>query len=380
MDVTISDGQILESPACRRAHRWFDRLNVEPVCKIDSEKSDFSEAISNAVELLEQSRSPIVCGLDGLSTQSQILAFEIAKQVRAQVDTTVTSKYRSSVLAMQNVGNVTASLGEVSTRSDLIVFWYCDPVTTHPRFIDRYCKTAGKIIVVSEAGNATSERADQFIQIRREEMGQFIARTRLCTEGKSETTHESAEFANSLMGAKYGAFVIGSLDLNPTINENTQSLVELVQTLNQRTRFVSIALRDDANAQSAENVLTWSTGYPFAVNLLGEHPQFNGVEFSAEKVLAGGACDVALICSAYSLNSLSRPAQENLSRISQIVITDEPGSLDIQPKVQFNVNFDEGDWCRMDDVSLPVVNFLQTGGAKQRTARAVLTAIRARLV
>ena len=41
-------------------------------------------------------------------------------------------------LAVQRVGKVSASLGEVKNRADVVVFWGSDPVVTHPRHFERY--------------------------------------------------------------------------------------------------------------------------------------------------------------------------------------------------------------------------------------------------
>ena len=42
------------------------------------------------------------------------------------------------VAAFQDQGRVSATLGEVKNRADLVIFWGVDPLTTHPRHWERY--------------------------------------------------------------------------------------------------------------------------------------------------------------------------------------------------------------------------------------------------
>ena len=49
------------------------------------------------------------------------------------------------------------------------------------------------------------------------------------------------------------------------------------------------------NIAGAENVLTWQTGYPWAVNLARGYPRFNPGEYSTVQILDRGEPDAALI-------------------------------------------------------------------------------------
>ena len=78
---------------------------------------------------------------------------------------------------MQEVGQVTCTLGEVKNRGDLIIFWCCDPVESHPRHLSRYSlEPSGQLVargrqdrfcvVVDVRETATAQEvADQFIAI-----------------------------------------------------------------------------------------------------------------------------------------------------------------------------------------------------------------------
>ena len=80
------------------------------------------------------------------------------------------------MLAFQRVGRVSATLGEVKNRADVVVFWGADPVVSHPRHWQRYSveprgrfipqgRAGRTVIVVDQQRTATAEEADLFVEI-----------------------------------------------------------------------------------------------------------------------------------------------------------------------------------------------------------------------
>ena len=80
--------------------------------------------------------------------------------------------------ALQSVGEVTCTLGEIKNRADLIVVWRADPLESHPRLFSRYALSrpgassrraerplSASIVDVRET-ETVREAADQFIAIR----------------------------------------------------------------------------------------------------------------------------------------------------------------------------------------------------------------------
>ena len=101
----------------------------------------------------------------------------IADWIGACVDPAHSVDHGPAVLALQEVGEVTCTLGEVRNRGDLIIFWGCDPVESHPRHLSRYSlEPAGLFVprgrqdrycvVVDVRETATAQVADQFIAIK----------------------------------------------------------------------------------------------------------------------------------------------------------------------------------------------------------------------
>ena len=73
---------------------------------------------------------------------------------------------------------------------------------------------------------------------------------------------------NRMKQAKYGVILYGGNSASSNGNHiDSHALFSLVRELNDFTRFVCMRMVHGGNPTGAENVLTWRTGYPCAVNL-----------------------------------------------------------------------------------------------------------------
>ena len=368
--------------ACDRGQRYFENpLRSERKHFVHGEPAQLDAAVDAAVEILSQSKSPLVCGLDQMTTESQQASWKLADTLGATIDTTLSPGDRSSMFALQRVGKVTATIGEIANRSDLVIFWFCDPQTTHPRLLERLSRSSDhpprRIIVVDQISNKTVEFADSFIQIDRERcpavlsaLRARIAQLQLNETHILETTGLELDviedLACALSQAKYGSFFFGQTTPDSTFDLGTNSLSQLVKQLNDMTRFVSMKLRTDANALSAENVLAWSSGYPFAVNHNLEYPRYNWLEFSANEMLARGQCDTILFATLaeaqQTFAKVEVTARDHLDSIPKIALAPFAG---FPSDVAFQTGFpgldESGEFCRNDDISIGLTNTYANG-------------------
>ncbi len=91
-----------------------------------------------AAQILSQARYPLMYGLSDTTSESQRVAVSIIDWVGGLVDMTTSVCHGPSGMAFQGVGEVTASLGEVRNRGDLIMFWGSNPAESHPRHFSKY--------------------------------------------------------------------------------------------------------------------------------------------------------------------------------------------------------------------------------------------------
>jgi formylmethanofuran dehydrogenase subunit B len=105
---------------------------------------------------------------------------------------------------------------------------------------------------------------------------------------------------------------------------NVSELFALVAELNQYGRFSVIPMRGHGNVAGADQVMTWQTGYPFAVSFNRGYPQYGPGEFTTVDVLARGEVDAALIIASDPAAHLPQVAVKHLGQIPTIVLDPMP--------------------------------------------------------
>jgi formylmethanofuran dehydrogenase subunit B len=63
---------------------------------------------------------------------------ELAEEVGGVLDNTAVVCHGPSILSIQEVGIPTCTLGQIRHRADLIIYWGCNPWSSHPRHLERY--------------------------------------------------------------------------------------------------------------------------------------------------------------------------------------------------------------------------------------------------
>lgn len=382
LSITTSANQISSiHQACRLADPWFaalTKLSDQPVSSwIENHSTTFDDAVSRAADILSQSRAPLIWGLARSSTPGQRAAVRLAERIGATIDTTASVCHGPSIMAIQQVGESTCSLGEVRNRADLVVFWGADPVKSHPRHLERYSleprgefvegRADRTLIVIDAKPTATSELADIFLQVPAERDFDLIWALRsLLKNGslpdKQQTPlpqQQILQLAERLTMCRYGVVFFGlGLAQRGVGHANVEALLRLVAELNAFTRFSARRLRIPGDVSGADSVLCWQTGFPFAVNLSRGFPRYNPGEYSANDLLERGEVDACVLVGSEPVVDLSPRAQQQLARIPTIVL-DYPH---ITPAIAGTVRFATavygihraGTAYRMDEVPIPL--------------------------
>jgi len=95
-------------------------------------------AMMRAVTTLASARRVLVTGLAGATLESITAACDLAETLGAAVDAGLPESARAAGPTIARAGEVTAAFEELRDRADLVIFWCCDPATSHPRFIERF--------------------------------------------------------------------------------------------------------------------------------------------------------------------------------------------------------------------------------------------------
>jgi formylmethanofuran dehydrogenase subunit B len=342
----------------------------------------------------------LVCGLSHSSTPGQRAAVELAERIGAVIDTTASVCHGPSIVAIQNAGESTCSLGEVRQRADLVLFWGGDPAVTHPRHFERYSVEPASeflpngrddrhVVVVDSTATATSRIADEFVQVAPERDFELIAALRMLVRNPDAKFDVEcgapwdaiARLAERMRTCRYGIVFFGlGLAQSPQGHLTVEALLRLVAELNAVTRFTARRLRIPGDVSGADSVLCWQTGFPFGVDLSRGYPRYNPGEFTANELLERGDVDCVLVIGSESLPAFSDRARNVLAGLPTIVLDPAHVHADFSPTVQFTTAVygvhAPGTVYRMDEIPIPVRSLCPTHSP---TDEAVLKAICERL-
>ncbi|MBX6365842.1 MAG: formylmethanofuran dehydrogenase subunit B, partial [Gemmatimonadetes bacterium] len=355
------------------AHLTLSRGASEatPAALVDGRPATLEAAAGAAAALLLRAAFPLVHGLGRATVEAQRRAVEIADLLGAVIDPASSASHGGSLLAFPRIGQVTATLGEVRNRADLLVFWGVDPDTVHPGFMARYAAPAPDapprtvLAVDVGAARAPADIAER-IEVPAEREVEVLWALRARIRGRRiDAPHGAAdgwpdvrlrELAARLLGCRYGVILH---DAEPPAERRdpmrAMALAALVADANRRTRLRLIGVRPPGNGAGAEAVLGWQTGFPFAVHFGRGYPRHGPGEFTAEGVLARGEADAALLVGADPPRELSPAAAAHLERIPSVVVGDGDAWVGAGTRVHLvTPRFEElpGTVYRMDGVAL----------------------------
>jgi formylmethanofuran dehydrogenase subunit B len=379
--MTIDGGRITKAEgACHLAEPWFlaQETQEPPAAQIESQPAPIDEAIARSADILRAAKWPLVFGLSRSSTEGQRAAVRLADLIGSNIDTTASTCHAPSILAIQDVGESTCSLGEIRNRADLVVFWGVDPVVTHPRHGERYSMDAtgmfvprGRsdrtVILVDEKENSTRALADHFVRIEPDRHFEAIWTLRCLLRGIEpepntelgadiEALRDLCERAKS---CRCGVFFFGlELAQSRLGHLSVDGLLRLVAELNAHTRFHARRMRMQGDVTGADTVLCWQTGFPFAVNLSRGYPRYGPDEFSAQQMLERGEVDACLFVGTEGVVQISSKARAHLARIPTIALDYPTIKSSIEPTIRFTTSVygihRAGTVYRMDEVPIPL--------------------------
>lgn len=384
IDLHVKGHEIVKAQrACVLGKAWFLNHEIEdvPHCRIDGKPASVADGIERAAQILANAKYPITYGLSDTTTESQRVAVAISDWIGGIVDTTTSVCHGPSGMAFQGVGEVTASLGEVRNRGDMIIFWGSNPAESHPRHFTKYSlmpkgqflpngRKDRTCVIVDVRKTKSAKAADILMQIKPRKDFEALWVLRAMVNGvdidgdlvKRETGIEIErwqDLADRMKAAKFGVIFFGmGLTMTRGKHANSEALLALTRDLNQHTRFVCKPNRGHGNVTGADNVVSWRTGYPFGVNMNRGYPRFNPGEYTASDVLARGEADAAMIIASDPMANFSQPAREHLASIPYVALDpkDTPttrGAAVSFAVATYGINV-PGTVYRMDDVPIPL--------------------------
>jgi formylmethanofuran dehydrogenase subunit B len=311
---------------CPLGDAWFAARAVPtaPAARVDGREVPLEAALDEAAAILGAARMPLVYGLGQTTCEGQRAAVALADAIGATIDPAGPALDGASGLAFSARGASTATLGDVRDRAEVVVVWRADPVTTHPRLLERV-RLPGDgrtLVVLDERRTATAEQADVFVEVPAGRDVETLFMLRALVREERLAGDRDPALVEALEGVAARLRDCGNGAVLHHVHGRVAALAlhALVRDLDRITHIVSVTLRHEGNAAGAEDVLAWQTGYPAAVSLASGHPRSSPGEFSAAAVLARGDADAALVVGSDPLAHLPAAAAERLRAIPVVSV------------------------------------------------------------
>jgi formylmethanofuran dehydrogenase subunit B len=274
----------------------------------------YDYAIEKSAQILAKAKRPLFYGWSSTSCEAQEVGNELAEVCGGVTDNTASVCHGPSVLAIQTVGAPMCTLGEVKNRADFIIYWGCNPIHAHPRHMSRYSiyprgffTERGfddrTLVVVDPRPTDTAKQADIYVQVEQGKDYELLDALRTATRGedipdvvagvKKEQIKELAELAKT---KKFGLLFFG-MGVTQTTGKhrNIDIAISWVADMNKYTKFNLIPMRGHYNVTGSGQVMTWQSGFPFAMDFSRGYPRYNPGETAANDILQRHECDAAMI-------------------------------------------------------------------------------------
>jgi formylmethanofuran dehydrogenase subunit B len=274
----------------------------------------YDEAVEYTANMLADAKKPLMYGWSSTNCEAQAVGAEIGEAVGAVMDNTATVCHGTSLIAVQDIGIPSCTLGEVKNRADRVLFWGCNPAHAHPRHMSRYSifprgfftgkgHTGRKVIVVDPRPTDTASLADIHLQIEQGHDYELFDALRVAFKGEKlpdvvagipkEKIYEVAE---TLKSGRFAIIFFG-MGVTQSIgkNHNIDAAIAVTRDLNEYTKAAIMPMRGHYNVTGSGQVWGWQFGFPFAVDLSRGFARYNPGETTSNDLLRRDEVDAVFV-------------------------------------------------------------------------------------
>jgi len=147
LEVTVENNAIVKMKngcsvcEAKMVHGYKSEERIlKPMIRKDGKLTPVSmdEAVHKAAQILTDAKYPLLFGWSSSTSEAQRVGVELAEELGSALDNCCSVCHGPSVMATQEIGIPSCTLGQIRHRADLIVYWACNPWTSHPRHVERY--------------------------------------------------------------------------------------------------------------------------------------------------------------------------------------------------------------------------------------------------
>jgi formylmethanofuran dehydrogenase subunit B len=405
--ISVRGGRIVEATrACALGASWFGDGSSPALAAIDGTSAALDAAIAAAGDLVSAARRPLVYLAPGLTNEAVRETAALADVLGAALDSVTSGTVMGAILAAQERGRASATLGEVRHRADVVVWWGVNPAHRYPRYEERYApmprglhiadgRASRTVIAVDLGGVPSASDADRRFLLPAEDEVATLAALRLLVSRPAADAPYGADpmeaaiwararaLAPALVAGRYVLVVADAeppagISPAPTDHVRLSALIALVQTMNGPTRAALSLLRAGGNRSGADAVLTAQTGYPAAIDFSRGVPRYRPFDGAAAHLAARREVDAVLV--AGRVDDLPAPVSALLGTVPTVVIGPAASAARLGPRgVAIDTGLagvhDAGTALRLDDVPLPVRAVVPGPPAAAAVVKAVREAV-----
>ena len=395
--VTAEEGRIVEAArACALGIAWFGAGSALALATVDGTPSTIDGAAVAAASLVGAAQRPLVYLAPGLTNDAVREAVTLADVLGAALDSVTSDTAIGAILAAQERGRASATLGEGRHRADVVVWWGVDPAHRYPRFVERYVPASRTTIAVDVGDRLGPREADRrFLLPAEDEVATLAAVRSLVGLPAVESGSPDADPVRAAIWARAralapalvaGRYVVVVADgeppaggaASPADHVRAAALIGLVQALNGPTRAALSLLRAGGNRSGIDAVLTSQTGYPAAVDFSRGAPRYRPFDGAAHHLAARREVDALIVVGRWE--DVPAGVASLLTAVPTVVIGPSASTARLGPhSVAIDTGtagiHDAGTVLRLDDVPLPARAVVSGPPAAAGVVKAVRQAV-----
>ena len=147
IEVTVENNEIVKMKngcaqcEAKMVHGYKSEERIlKPMIRKDGKLVPVSmdEAVHKAAQILTDAKYPLLFGWSSSTSEAQRIGVQLAEELGSALDNCCSVCHGPSVMATQEIGIPACTLGQIRHRADLIIYWACNPWTSHPRHLERY--------------------------------------------------------------------------------------------------------------------------------------------------------------------------------------------------------------------------------------------------
>lgn len=375
IQVTVRGDRIADAGrACALGAAWFGDGSLPAEAAIDAQRATLETALASAADLVRAATRPLVYLAPGITNETAREAVALADAIGAALDSVTSDTAMGAILAAQESGRASATLGEGRHRADVVVWWGVDPALRYPRYAERYLPASCTVIAVDLGERLAPPEADRrFMLPAEDEVATLAALRALVVAPPGDAPPLDRDpvtaaiwararvLASALVAARY-VLVVADAEPEPGTaaqpgdHVRMSALITLVQALNGPTRAALSLLRGGGNRSGIDAVVTSQTGYPAAVDFSRGVPRYRPFDGRALQLASRGEVDAAVVVG--YLDAVPAEMAAFARTVPAVVIGPDASAMTLgQRCVAIDTGLagvhDAGVALRLDDVPLP---------------------------